>query len=57
MNAKRHNLVQTSMFFKKTKFIPLKSINFHFKTPTKQVLIIFRTKLGKAVIWQKSTAT
>ena len=54
MNTKHHSLVQISVFFKKTKFKPLKSINFHFKTPTKQILVIFRTKQGKSLFLQKS---
>ena len=44
------------MFFKKTKFTPLKSINFHFKTPNKQILVFFQPKLEKTVILQKSSA-
>ena len=42
---------------KKKKITPLKSINFHFKIPTKQILVIFWTKLEKTAIWQKSSAT
>ena len=44
------------MFFKTTKFTLLKCISFHFKTPTKQILVVFRTKLGKSLICQKSSA-
>ena len=44
MNTKHNSLVQISMFFKKTKLTPLKSINFHFETPTKKILVIFQTK-------------
>ena len=35
----------------------LKSIYFHFKTPTKNISVFFRTKLGKGFIWQKFSAT
>ena len=48
-----HSLVQNSKFFKKTKFKALKSIYFHFKTVTKQMLVFFdqdceRFNLAKA---------
>ena len=47
---------KTSQFFKKTKFT-LININFRFKTRTKQILVIFWARLGKSLIWQKSSAT
>ena len=31
-------------------------MNFHFKTPNKQTLVFFQTKLEKTVILQKSSA-
>ena len=31
-------------------------IYFHFKTPTKKILLTFRIKLMKRQIWQKSSA-
>ena len=34
----------------------LKSIDFYVKTPTKQILIFFRTRPGESVIWQKPSA-
>ena len=37
---KRHNLVQISVFFKKTKFLVLKSM---YKTPIKQISISNKT--------------
>ena len=49
--------VQIREFFKKTKFTLLISIYFHFKTPTKQMLVFFRARLSKRLIWQKSTQT
>ena len=48
--------MQISVFFKKTKFTSLKSINFHFKMPAKQILVIFQTKQGKILTWPKSSA-
>ena len=45
---KCHSLVQISLFFKKTKLTLLKSIHLHFKTPTKQMLGIFKQN------WEKS---
>ena len=38
MNIKRYSLVQINVFLRKTKFTPLKSDNFHFKKPAKQIL-------------------
>ena len=42
-----------SLFFKKTKFAILKFIYSHFQTPNKQLIVFFRTRLGKILIWQK----
>ena len=39
IDAKRHSLELISVYFKKTKFTLLKSVYFHFKTPTKQMLV------------------
>ena len=54
---KHHNLVQTSTLFKKTKLSLLKSIDFHFKAPTKQMLVFVQARLGKYLIWLKSSIT
>lgn len=35
------NIAACSAFFKKTKLNVLKSIHFHFETPTKQTLVFF----------------
>ena len=56
-NKKCERLVQINVFLKKTKFTLLKSIYFHFMTSTKQMLVFFQTRLGKILIWQKSSAT
>ena len=50
MNTKRHS-------FSRKQNLVLKYINFHFKTPTKQILVIFQARLKKSLIWQKSSAT
>ena len=52
---KRHSLVQISMFFKKTNFTLSKSIYFHFKMPPKSMVVIFRTRMGRSLIWQNSS--
>ena len=39
-----NRLVQTSLRFKKTKCTCLKLIYFHFKTPTKQMLVLFQIR-------------
>ena len=54
---KCQRLAQINVLLKKTKFTLLKSIYFHFMTSTKQMLVFFRTRLGKILIWQKSSAT
>ena len=56
-NKKCQRLAQINVLLKKTKFTLLKSIYFHFMTSTKQMLVFFRTRLGKILIWQKSSAT
>ena len=38
------------------KFSFLKSICIHFKTPARQVLVLFGTRLAKNLIWQKLSA-
>ena len=54
---KRHSLVQlafkSAWFFKNTNFAILKFIYFQFLTPNKQMMVFFRTRLGKTLIWQK----
>ena len=44
------NIAACSAFFKKTKLNVLKSIHFHFETPTKQTLVYFQTRLRKVLI-------
>ena len=41
IDTKRHSLVQIFVVFKETKIILSKSIYFHFKTLTKQILVFF----------------
>ena len=43
ISKERQNLLQISVFFKKTKFARLKSIYFHFKTSIRQMLVLFKT--------------
>ena len=43
----RHNLVQISVFFMKSKFTPLKPFYLHFETPIKQMLVLFSNKTKK----------
>ena len=53
---KRHNLVhfvsKSACFFKKTNFAILKFIYLQFQTPNKQMVVFFKTRLGKNLIWQ-----
>ena len=56
MNIKPRSLVQISVFFKKKNFSLIKSIYFHFKTQTKQILVCFQKSLGKSLVWQTSSA-
>ena len=44
-----HSPMQNSEFFKKTRFKVLKSIYFHFKTATKQMLVFFDQKLWSLI--------
>ena len=44
------SMVQVTLFFKKRKFTLSKSIFFHFKTPNKQMLVLFRTRIVKSLI-------
>ena len=56
INTKRYSLVQTSLFFQKTKFKHLKSIYFYSKTPSKQMLAFFN-KAGEKINLAKILAS
>ena len=47
--TKRHNLVQLVF---KSNFALLKFIYFQFQTLNKQMMVFFRTRLRKILIWQ-----
>ena len=53
INKERNRLMKISVLFKTRKFAPLKSIYFHFKTPTKQILVFLQKKLGKLFNYAK----
>ena len=53
INKERNRLMKITVLFKTRKCTPLKSIYFHSKTPTKQILVFLQTKLGKLFNYAK----